>query len=616
MNNIQSMRKSLEAMCGEVKQHAGELNGALKKLKLRQVDVSHAITNIEKQVKSAGSKFTIAFVGTFKTGKSTIINSLLGLKGDARLSSEYDPDTAKSIRIIFAEGNAGEAEVDFGGAYPVEKMPWKEAVRYTSQVALEQADDAFRKKAGHIDEVRYYVDSPLLKSCNILDLPGTGTGAHSDHTVITDEKILESDCFFWVVTTATEPDVETVRNLQKIRHKILPIINVWQKECKGIKSAMSPEKVIEAIRDNYSAYLGNADDPVVYYAGEIDNAQEKGEEVKPEWGREKLVAKVEGILSNIRSGDRAGRIESNLTDAIEECRQALEALEGDETLLSLGQANRIEQADVKNLYVRLRQCKKMAKTDINNEAHKTAEEIAQMLIDATESFITDKMDGLNFKALFKKKDKLSDELAQEYRKDYIRMDSGWVRDLADDYLDNVQTITEGIFVEFAMDVEASADASGISGKMLDIGNFTGRISEGIRKDMLDKMLPLILRIIGQGILVFIPGLNLVDAVYTIVAATGSVRDITNMDKLHAKAKAVKNSCRVQIKQQKFPIITELRKAGEGIVEQYYTQIEKEISTRGNALDEQARQYNAIVEEISLFRMELDNQEKIIRELFA
>ena len=114
MNNVESMKSTLESIKNQVIESSEKLNSALVDVGINKEDFHNAILKIEKQIVSAENKFTIAFVGTFKTGKSTIINSLLGLKGEARLSSEYDPDTARCIRIVEKMGQTYEAEVDFG----------------------------------------------------------------------------------------------------------------------------------------------------------------------------------------------------------------------------------------------------------------------------------------------------------------------------------------------------------------------------------------------------------------------------------------------------------------------------------------------------------------------
>lgn len=199
MNNLETAIPFMKQLAEMLEEKKNSINFDLEDLKIRGIDMDNAILRINEQIKTAETKYTIAFIGTFKTGKSTIINSLLNLSGSERLSSEFDPDTAKCVRIIEKPKKQDyDAEVIFeDNIYPVEQISWAEAKKYTSQVALDNESQAFRDKAEHIEEVRYYVDSPFLRLCNILDLPGTGTGGHSEHTEVTDRKIMEADCIFW-----------------------------------------------------------------------------------------------------------------------------------------------------------------------------------------------------------------------------------------------------------------------------------------------------------------------------------------------------------------------------------------------------------------------------------
>ncbi|WHY65017.1 dynamin family protein [Neobacillus sp. SuZ13] len=72
------------------------------------------IRDIERQLDTSKEEYTIAFVGMFNSGKSTVINSLLGPMGDARLSGEDRPDTAKRIRIRYRNSDQqAEAVLEF-----------------------------------------------------------------------------------------------------------------------------------------------------------------------------------------------------------------------------------------------------------------------------------------------------------------------------------------------------------------------------------------------------------------------------------------------------------------------------------------------------------------------
>lgn len=355
MNNLETAIPFMKKIAESLSNEEINLNEYLSKIGVPKVDFENDVMRIKEQIKSAETKYTIAFVGTFNTGKSTIINSLLDLHGDQRLSSEDNPDTAKCVRFMKKERmQRYDAEVIFSDTYQTEQITWREAKKYSSQVALNNSDDETRKKADKIEEIRYYIDHPFLDVCNILDLPGTGTGSHSEHTDVTDRKIMEADCIFWVVSTDAEPDRQTILNLEKFSTKMLPIINVWQCEVEHISSLLTPDDIKKELLDKYSTYFASAEDPIYYYAKEIDLAQQEHRELKEEWGKEAFANKVEEILTNIQSGDRMKRIKKQISLALNSCSAKLKDLREDQALIAVKESEENEDYEIKLIESKLR----------------------------------------------------------------------------------------------------------------------------------------------------------------------------------------------------------------------------------------------------------------------
>lgn len=622
MNNLQSMKDALSSIRNGIQKQGEELNEALRCAGIRTESFDKALTMIDKQIVSVENKFTIAFVGTFKTGKSTIINSLLELKDSARLSSEYDPDTAKCIRIMDKEGHDCEAEVDFGDAYPVERLSWAGAKKYTSHVALEKEDISFREKAAKINEVRYYVDSPFLKFCNILDLPGTGTGDYYEDTIVADEKIMESDCFFWVVPTDGEPDLETLANLEKIRYKILPIINVWQYEKEGIRGDFAPEDIIQRLQDTCGAYLENADDPVIYYAKEIDMAQREGREVKPEWGREAFVEKVESILMNIQSGDRADRIRKNVENAIAECEQILRTLEDNRQIKAFRADIDEDRSEIGKLQKRLIQCDRVVRGDIRNSAKRTADDITDIIAAASDNFVESAMSGLTFGKFFqmigrKNQEKIAEELKEDFEKKYIRLDSGWLDDCIGNYAQDTVTLLKGKYIEFADGLGDIAVEDHSGGDL--IGDMTGFITNmagQIQKECQGKAMEVIKQLVVIFILRMIPG-DLLDALYTMFAGGKTVINLGNNSKLYEKMKMVKATVRVQVRQQKGTIFKELDKIGQDLAKQCREQVSDRLDERLRNNDDKKKMAAAIDGSLEAFRSGLNmDKDQLNHDLFV
>lgn len=616
MNNIESMKSTLEVIRNQIAVSSTQLNSALSEVGVSKEDFNNVLLKIEKQIASAENKFTIAFVGTFKTGKSTIINSLLGLKGEARLSSEYDPDTARCIRIVAKNGQKYEAEVDFGTYCEPEQLSWSEAKKYTSQVALDSECDSFRKKALMIKEVRYYVDSPLLNLCNILDLPGTGTGSHGDHTAVTDEKIMESDCFFWVLSTDMDPDIETIKNLKKIRHKLLPIINVWKFERDGIEGEFSPEEIIDSIKDGYSEYLVNADNPIVYYAKEIDYAQINGLPLKDEWGKEAFIEKVQEIISNVQSGDRATRIKTNILDALLECRGLLENVKDSSKLKELRSLSQKNKTEIMKQSQKLDRCNNLVSGDITATAKKTTDEVLDIITKASESFIQNKMSGVDLRYLLKmftkkQKEEMSQEFAEEFKKNYLRFDSGWLEDAIEDYCNEVFKILKSKYIDFSCSL---MDEAGKGNTGFDPGELTGfmdTVSSQIQKDFQAKSVKLLASAVLTGILLLIPGLNVLDSIAAICSVGSGIGGFADDSKLRSRINMIIVQSKVQIRQQKYSIVKQLKDQGEDIGKDFYSKVEAKLIVGNDRIKEDAAKLSNISKLVDSFEELLSQAEKEI-----
>lgn len=614
MNNIESLKEVIAEIGNRIQSSSDELNAALSDVGMHGVDLSNAITRIEKQVTSAESKFTIAFIGTFSTGKSTIINSLLDLKGDARLSNAYDPDTARCVRIIQKAGRNYEAEVDFGGVYPVEKLSWVEAKRYTSHVELEAASEITRKRAKYITEVRYYVDSPLLELCNILDLPGTGSGSEegSDDEIVTNEKIMESDCFFWVVTTEYEPDPDTLRNLDKISSKLLPIINVWQSEKDEIYSQFTPEEIIQILQDSYSAYFQNAEDPVIYYAKEIDDAQQAGTEVEPEWGKEAFVQKVQQILGNIQSGDRAKRIRINLLDSFTECKGAIADVRSDKRLAELqSEVNKDNSENIKQ-FQRLERCNYIISVDRRDAAKKTADDIVDIISDASQSFIQTKMSGFDLKNMLrmftkKQRSELSAELAEEFKNNYLSFNTGWLDECVKDFCCDIINIVKSKYIDFYYTLNDGGSIQlGTDFLTGDMRSFIDDIAEQIQKDAQAKMVSLVSSAITVTLLFLIPGFELIDEIASIFSVGKNIGNLGDDSKLRSKINMIVNHAKVQIRQQRYKIVSALDKQSEEIANQFYAKVKTK-------LDKDKSSNKLAIEMVAKVTRSADSFESVIEE---
>lgn len=582
MNNLETAIPFMKQLHKLLEEKVTDVNNSLSALEIRKVDLETPLTRIEEQIVSAEAKYTIAFVGTFKTGKSTIINSLLNLQGNARLSSEFDPDTAKCIRLMRkAKGQTYDTEIIFTDTYAPERLNWVEAKKYTSQVALDSSNSEIRKKAEKIDEVRYYIDNPFLDVCNILDLPGTGTGIHSEHTDVTDRKIMEADCIFWVVSTDGEPDRESILNLEKFSTKMLPIINIWQSEREDIYSTMKPEEIKDILLSQFGSYFASAEDPIFYYAREIDLAQQENRELKPEWGKLTFTDKVEEILSNIQTGDRMQRIKKQISIALQTCEGSLKDILEDNALKSLGQTEINEGHEIDKIRSKLSKARILASGDIKDHAKKSAQEIIEIFSYASDAFIENQMQGTNFKALFNKQ-KHQENLKRDFEKNYVKIKSGWLDKIVKEFTDDVIDILRGIYSDFSIEMSTITSNSSFSMAEDDLFGFIEDMVKIMGNDMGARIAPAIIAAIAGGIMLIIPGGAVFEALATVVASgISATKGITKDDKLRSRITGVKNTAKVQIKQQRASIVNELKEAGGSVNKEMYEKIETELNKRSD-----------------------------------
>ena len=613
MNNIETAIPFLEQLEKLLKDKKNLLDSELQTVGIKGVAIDKSIEQIHEQIVSANNRYTIAFVGTFKTGKSTIINSLLNLQGEERLSSEFDPDTAKCIRLMKKEHRQGyDAEIVYmDDKYQTERMSWTQAKRYTSQVALDN-DTSLREKASYIEEVRYYVDSPFLNVCNILDLPGTGTGGHSaDHDVVTDRKIMEADCIFWVVSTDAEPDKQTILNLEKFSTKMLPIINVWQKESENIFSVLQPEEIKEMLESQFSAYLASAEDPVIYYAGEIDLAQQEHRELKEEWGKSSFTDKVENLLANIQTSERMQRMKKNTTVALSYCEAVLNAVLEDKQFAVLAETEKKESLDIRLARQKLENSKTKARSDIRNHVKKTGDEIVQRLIDASNAFIDNQMQGTNWNAISRRK-KYKEELKRDFERNYIRFDSGWLDDKMRLFSDDIVQILRGIYIDFSLEVDSVGENVKFSLADDSLSGFIGDMANTISKDLSEKMMAPMIALLSGTIMMLIPGSLILEAFSTLVASgISSIKNFSNDEKLISKKDNVKSSARSQILQQKCTIESKLSEEGYKVNASFYNNIEEKLNSRLNANQERIQRLQKLESDIKeILQIISDSQKEL------
>lgn len=171
------------------------IEDTLVKMDITDKQKEKYITELKNGIEQYFLKPSISIVGRSDTGKSTLINSLIGMD---KLPTSWTPTTSIAIYIkhikdrpsfiedttwVFADG------IDDEEFWNVKKLYDQE---YCEKWKIAQGDadilesfgtrqgDMFKKNAG---SAVIFLDAPILYNCDIVDLPGFGTEMKSDDLI-------------------------------------------------------------------------------------------------------------------------------------------------------------------------------------------------------------------------------------------------------------------------------------------------------------------------------------------------------------------------------------------------------------------------------------------------
>lgn len=167
--------------------------------------VNGLLEGIEKKL----IKPNISLVGRSDTGKSTLINALIGMD---KMPTSWTPTTSIAVYIKHVNDKPDfikedvwvfASSVDGEKIWNVEKLKDEE---YCKKWRIAQGDigilrsfgtrqgDMYSKEAG---SAVVFIDAPILLNCDIVDLPGFGTGLESDD-VITNKTLERTDILIYL----------------------------------------------------------------------------------------------------------------------------------------------------------------------------------------------------------------------------------------------------------------------------------------------------------------------------------------------------------------------------------------------------------------------------------
>jgi SpoVK/Ycf46/Vps4 family AAA+-type ATPase/GTP-binding protein EngB required for normal cell division len=135
--------------------------------------------------------FNIIILGEFSTGKTTLLNAILG---SGRLPARAAPTTAVITRLIYSEQETLQV---YERGKPLRLISWQE---YEAEFQLRETDDeeTARSRFQDIDYVQIAVPHPLLQGgLSIVDAPGLGE--HMQRTNVTIQYLRQSQAVIMVL---------------------------------------------------------------------------------------------------------------------------------------------------------------------------------------------------------------------------------------------------------------------------------------------------------------------------------------------------------------------------------------------------------------------------------
>ena len=171
------------------------ISDALSKMNLSEEYRSEYVDDLTSVISSSIVKPKIAIVGRSDTGKSTMINALLGAK---KMPTSWTPTTSIAVFIKHISERPSFIEED---AWVFANQVGNETMWDETKLNDEDYCRKWKIGAGNADTIRsfgsrqgenynkeagaavLFVDAPILKNCEIIDLPGFGTETESDDNI-------------------------------------------------------------------------------------------------------------------------------------------------------------------------------------------------------------------------------------------------------------------------------------------------------------------------------------------------------------------------------------------------------------------------------------------------
>ena len=218
-------------------------------------DRANVFSDLHRKLEEGG--FSIVVVGEFSTGKSTLLNALMGKK----LLPSFTNETTATVNFLRHKDQApnGEAGIVYYNDGHTVSLPDDNLETIAKYVSTKG-----NNVAANVQHLDLFMDSDFLKDgVMLVDSPGLN-GIAEGHREITEDQIAKSHASIFLFSSdhpGSKTDFEMLNDLLQRVNTIFFVLNKIDviKESEG----ESVEDVVEKLKENYHAKFPNARIPEI-----------------------------------------------------------------------------------------------------------------------------------------------------------------------------------------------------------------------------------------------------------------------------------------------------------------------------------------------------------------
>ncbi|OON94557.1 MAG: hypothetical protein ATN31_03030 [Candidatus Epulonipiscioides saccharophilum] len=171
---------------------------------------------VEEYKSEIQSKAVVSIMGEFKTGKSSLINSLLN---EDLLKAAITPATAKITKICYGSERKVLVHFKNGSIQEFSELAFHELTAQQSNMALGE-----KNIQDSIDFIEIFIDQNILKNIILVDTPGLNVD-NPEHIKTTMDFINNSDFIIWVLSASKGVSRTELNAIKALKIKPLVVIN-------------------------------------------------------------------------------------------------------------------------------------------------------------------------------------------------------------------------------------------------------------------------------------------------------------------------------------------------------------------------------------------------------